>query len=730
MQDGASVAALQKAIIVELKLDIAPDRVRLLREVEGGAAVLLDSCEKLADQGVLEGGKVLVEVIAVPVAAAAAEAPISTALPVPLTFAEESLRGEPMMVASLPLTLSVAAPFYLTPLEHYGLVRFLQEPPSIAPQMLMLTGPVKSGKSRIVHDVLPRMLAARYATAPTTVRRPVIFRHTFVLGAAAEAAAEGLVDSLLECALSEGVALRRPYGKGLLILPYVAAELAQGVHQKGGELWLLFDELGAPIVASTPAGASIFTQQLKTTVELCSFYARIVGTGSGMVALLTAIRAARPNSFVLWDAISHVSLGREPVPPAALAMAEGILAAYATKWPPAIVRAITPQIVLAKLACSAHDQYTSPRPALVACLATLMGDARGAGSSPELVLAAAVRALLRKLREESVRDTAVALERMPVQQRKALRALAVLGLLPDARDEATADFVALLCEAGTPPKLLPPYGALLSSWISRDGSLAISSGDSSRLAESVTLNLAALLTFHKQIPVATRVAASKAALDMLARNGVGVDDEAGHAQGVRAPCTLEELSSIPAVKAIMRVLNLEAEARGLSESPSSAQLSKALGALPGSTVRTELMDTAGLSILLWIRNVEAHKFFVTDELPRAGLSSAVVNEVVQAALEVIVQDLQDSTMGFFLNEMGVLTRLSPERADKVMGGGGGVGFWAPLKTHTPLFYPLRLLWSSFIHLHGIHKLGMSGCTSRGLACTLSPSAYENIVKVG
>jgi hypothetical protein len=270
--------------------------------------------------------------------------------------------------------------------------------------MLMLTGPVKSGKSRIVHHVLPGMLAARYAAAPSSVRRPVIFRHTFILGAAEERAAETLVAKLQKFALGEGISLAKPATPVIDDLPSVAAELARGVHQAGGELWLLFDELGAPIVASTPAGARLFTQQLKTLVELCSFHARIVGTGSGMVALLDAIRAALPNGFVLWDAITHVSLGREPAPPAALAMAEGILAAYAAEWPPSVARNITPQTMIAQLACSAHNQLTSPRPALVACLAGLMGDARAAGRSPEELRAAAVRALLRKLREESARD--------------------------------------------------------------------------------------------------------------------------------------------------------------------------------------------------------------------------------------------------------------------------------------------------------------------------------------
>ena len=64
VKDDASVATLKRAIIVTLKLDTTPDCVRLLREVEGGAPVLLHSCEKLADQGVFEGSKVVVDVMA------------------------------------------------------------------------------------------------------------------------------------------------------------------------------------------------------------------------------------------------------------------------------------------------------------------------------------------------------------------------------------------------------------------------------------------------------------------------------------------------------------------------------------------------------------------------------------------------------------------------------------------------------------------------------------------
>ena len=73
VKDDASVAALQDAVIAKFKLDIAPDSVRLLREVECGAPVLLDSRKKLADQSIKEGSSVLVEIIApdVPPASAA-----------------------------------------------------------------------------------------------------------------------------------------------------------------------------------------------------------------------------------------------------------------------------------------------------------------------------------------------------------------------------------------------------------------------------------------------------------------------------------------------------------------------------------------------------------------------------------------------------------------------------------------------------------------------------------
>jgi hypothetical protein len=84
VKDGADAGDLKKAVIARLKLDAAPHCVRLLREVEGGGApVPLDSRRALAEQGVLEGSSVLVEVLPPP----------PPALPPALPYALVRLRG-------------------------------------------------------------------------------------------------------------------------------------------------------------------------------------------------------------------------------------------------------------------------------------------------------------------------------------------------------------------------------------------------------------------------------------------------------------------------------------------------------------------------------------------------------------------------------------------------------------------------------------------------------------
>ena len=194
-------------------------------------------------------------------------------LPPPLAFAEQRLGGEHFMVASVEHKEGMEVPFYLTPAEHAEVSRFLSEGPSRTPQMLLLVGPIKSGKSRILLDVIPRMLAARHAAVPQGAgarRRPVPLSHTFQAGAPAEAAARGLLTRLLSFAHKQGLGLGEYQGLALDSLAEVAAAVACRIHARGEELWLLLDELGAPIVASSPSGASDFMAALKSLVEQCS----------------------------------------------------------------------------------------------------------------------------------------------------------------------------------------------------------------------------------------------------------------------------------------------------------------------------------------------------------------------------------------------------------------------------------------------------------------------------
>ena len=61
--DGADAGDLKDAVCAKLKLDAPPDGVRLLREVEGGGApVPLESLRALAEQGVLAGSSLTIEV--------------------------------------------------------------------------------------------------------------------------------------------------------------------------------------------------------------------------------------------------------------------------------------------------------------------------------------------------------------------------------------------------------------------------------------------------------------------------------------------------------------------------------------------------------------------------------------------------------------------------------------------------------------------------------------------
>ena len=75
---------------------------------------------------------------------------------------------------------------------------------------------------------------------------------------------------------------------------------------------------------------------------------------------------------------------------------------------------------------------------------------------------------------------------------------------------------------------------------------------------------------------------------------------------------------MPAVQAILSVLDKEAMLRDQHVSPSSSRLSKVLRTASGSPERALFMDSAGLTLVVWVRIVEAHVFFDSDALPRTA----------------------------------------------------------------------------------------------------------------
>ena len=662
--DGSDAGDLKKAIVAEFKLDAAPNRVRLLLEVGGGGApVPLDSCEKLAGQGVLEGSKVVVEALG------------SYVMPVPLTFTREDVGGAPMMVADLAAASAAPVPprpFFMTLKEHRSLLHFLSIPSapcprsmSKLPRMLMLTGTIKSGKSCILLEVIPRMLAAGHAaaaSAPLPRRRPVIFAFTFPLQTPSDECAEFLVLALREFARGQAIQLPPRSGPPLRRLALVAADLAKGIHERGDELWLLLDELGAPLVASSSKDANAFIIAFKEMLERCwAQGAFLVCSGSGMVTLLTAVRSCPPNGFMLWSSVVHVRLGSEPpTAAAALAMARRIHAFYSSSLAVGGERAaafITPERCLAALARASHGDTTSTRPALVAFLLASLEDADWGSRPDEEVWQRAIAGLLRKLRNESEHDAAVALGRLHSPELLALRQLADGVLVKLSGDDPggqwvnkTFDLGMLLCEemeegATATPLLMPPYGALLRSWIMRPGQLAVSTNNGGEgLHILARNNLKALHTLTQRFSADLRDKMSDAVLRAMVFYGIGTpeagDEEAGRRPGValRAPRTVEEFVAVPGITCVMGALKAQAEEQGVgAKAPSVEKLLGLLLTPHNSQQRADYMRHAGFWALMLLRHAESHTDFPSKEAVRSGFSCAAIVAAINAAIEPPVE---------------------------------------------------------------------------------------------
>lgn len=188
----------------------------------------------------------------------------------PAASAGADAAGAGAAEAEPPSVRGVTAPVYLSKEQHRQLVRFICQEPCRSSRLLMPVGTIKSGKSTLVHRVLPGMLAAAHSDAALwhpERKRPVPFAFTFRLHRGAESGAKDLQSALAAFAKVLNLPFRcNEADTGSLaldLLPSRLFDFAQCVHDGGGELWLLLDELQAPVLASDHAMARNFTEMFK-----------------------------------------------------------------------------------------------------------------------------------------------------------------------------------------------------------------------------------------------------------------------------------------------------------------------------------------------------------------------------------------------------------------------------------------------------------------------------------
>ena len=107
----------------------------------------------------------------------------------------------------------------------------------------MLTGPVKSGKTDVLHLVLPCIIAREHSSSK---RRPVIVRFTYDLRQGPEMAALRLIRKVKTAAAALGIPIAVHIddtpGSAFDNVDDILGSLADALLKINAELWLLMDE--------------------------------------------------------------------------------------------------------------------------------------------------------------------------------------------------------------------------------------------------------------------------------------------------------------------------------------------------------------------------------------------------------------------------------------------------------------------------------------------------------
>lgn len=363
-----------------------------------------------------------------------------------------------------------------------------------------------------------------------------------------------------------------------------------------------------------------------------------------MVSLLNEIRRLSVNGFSLWDAVAFLSLGRSPRDAVARALGARIFGSHSARWPAPAKAAITLERIVKSLSPMRALQgggggWMSTRPALLAYMVSIMGDARG---DPESVFADAAAAVFWKLVTESTQDTAAALASLRHKERVLLRSIASgyvtfekLRTAHAGTNRYLVKIIEHLAESearGPTISLQPPYPALIQSWITPTGELAVVIQDGRlELPFEVRKNLIFLADNRSAIPHNLQNSIAEAVLCVLATNGIGIVGDGGR---MRPPCNRNEYALVPA---------LEALAESLSGGTAVSHLRGALEWRYHASSRDggrSFRRVVGFQVLLGLRHFDCHALGPSDRLIWGGLSAAVVTECVQTACRMLTQHAQ------------------------------------------------------------------------------------------
>ena len=159
----------------------------------------------------------------------------------PFQFKSQTEDSLPMMVADSVPNSNIVGPMFLSPLVHDRLINFVDQPELYQP--LVVLGPPKCSKTAVLHDVLPRMVAARAGGIT-----PVFVRLTFELDDTPEIAADRIWQQLRDVAHAFGVLqvdvpAKVIFADARFKLPDLIDRLARLFEKNDYQLWLLFDEI-------------------------------------------------------------------------------------------------------------------------------------------------------------------------------------------------------------------------------------------------------------------------------------------------------------------------------------------------------------------------------------------------------------------------------------------------------------------------------------------------------